>query len=105
MTRRGNGPFFLDMSATDMQHARPIIISQATALGSLSSPTVPSEMTASEIQRLVVYSAESGPLVSGCSGAVLARRCEAVSSAAHSMGLRVVAGIYEAIAGRLMRLR
>ena len=32
-----------------------------------------------------------------------ARRCEAVSEAAHSMGLQVVAGIYEARAGRLTR--
>ena len=60
------------MSATDRQHARANILPQATARGSLSSPIVPSEMTPSDIQRLVVYSAEWGPLVSGCGGAALA---------------------------------
>ena len=94
VTRPAHGLFFLDMSATDVEHARAIIIPRATTQGSPSKPNVLLEMSPSELHRLVVYSAECGPLVSCCSRAVFARRCELVARAAHSMGLRVVAGIY-----------
>ena len=102
VTSHGPGFFMLNTESTGSWRAHTVVVPRSTSKNALATPTNPSAMSPTQRQPLVEYAAHWGPIVTGIKPESYARRCTELARAAATLKLRVVSGMYQALAARVL---
>ena len=92
----------IDTEIAGTWHADGIVVARSTSEQALATPANPTAMSQSHRQRPVEYAGHRGPIVAGIRPAAYADRCAELARAAGTLKLRVVVGMYHALAARVL---